>query len=212
MMNPVHVRRDNEKAQYSVDGGPDAQIAVVEHGCRVQEHLEDQDGDGRRPERRDNHHLYAQRQRYFQGMKAEACGDVEIEVRVMHAVQPPQCRDHMEQDMLHVYCEIEHDHGYENGEPHRQRNGVQQPEARILGVDRNADHAGRRHQTEQQCIGGDDGEIVRPSYHAAKRSCPARAYGFPKAHDDEDREEKADPYSHFIVGHSHGHGCSFLAG
>ena len=44
------------------------------------------------------------------GMEAHAGGHVEVEVGVMHAVQPPQHRHGMEQHVLQVDGEVEQDH------------------------------------------------------------------------------------------------------
>ena len=45
MMHPVHVRRHDDPAQHAVEPARHADVAVIEHRCGVEQHLEDQHGD-----------------------------------------------------------------------------------------------------------------------------------------------------------------------
>ena len=49
-------------------------------------------------------------------MKAHAGGDVDVEIGMVHAMQPPQHRHFVEDDMLHVDDQIERQEADERGD------------------------------------------------------------------------------------------------
>ena len=107
VMHAVHVGRHDDPAQHAVEPRRHAHVAVVEHRGGVEQHLEDQHGDGRRAQRRDHAELDAHRQQDLDRVEARAGRHVELEVGVVHAVQPPQRRHGVEQHVLQVDGEIE---------------------------------------------------------------------------------------------------------
>ena len=122
VVDAVHVGRDDEPAQRAVDQRQ-AHVAVVEHRGGVEQHLEDQHGNRRRAERDDHGQLDHHREQDLDGVEAQPGGDVEVEIGVMHAVQPPQQRHGMEQHVLQVDGEVEQDDRDRDGDPGRQRRG-----------------------------------------------------------------------------------------
>ena len=48
-------------------------------------------------------------------MKTGAGGDIEIEIGVVHPVQPPKRRHRMDHNMLQIDGEVEQNHGHDNG-------------------------------------------------------------------------------------------------
>jgi hypothetical protein len=48
-------------------------------------------------------------------MKPQARGDIEFQVRMMHAVQPPECRHRMEHHVLQINRQIKQQQGKEKG-------------------------------------------------------------------------------------------------
>ena len=94
---------------------------MVEHRGGVEQHLEDQHCDCRRAERRDDAELDPHGQQNLDRMEAHAGGHVELEIGMVHAVQPPERRHRMEQHVLEVDGEIEKDHRGDDGEPGRRR-------------------------------------------------------------------------------------------
>ena len=110
MVHAVHVRRDDEPAQHAVERLRQAHIAVVEHRGGVEQHLEDQHRHGGRAERGDDAELDAHRQQDLDRVEARAGRHVEVEIGVVHAVQPPERRHGVEQHVLQVDGEIEQDH------------------------------------------------------------------------------------------------------
>ena len=73
------------------------------------------------------------------GWKRSAGGHVELEVGVVHAVQPPQHRHGMEQHVLQVDGEVEEDHRGDDGEPGRRVESLEQAPAVRLGEKSHAD-------------------------------------------------------------------------
>ena len=113
----MHLRRDHEPARDRVEPRRQRHVAVVEHRRGVEQHLEDQHRERRHAERHDRRHLDRQREHDFERMEAHAGGHVDIEIGVVHAVQPPQHRHVMEDDMLEVDHQIERDHADQRSPP-----------------------------------------------------------------------------------------------
>ena len=104
----MHVGRHHESAQHAIHRRRQPKIGMVEHRAGIEQHFEDHHGDRRAPERHDEGELVEHGQEDLEGMEAHARGHVEIEIRVVHAVQSPEHRDGMEQHMLQVDRQIEH--------------------------------------------------------------------------------------------------------
>ena len=109
-----------------------AHVAVVEHRRGIEQHLEDQHGHGRRAERRDDGELDPHREQDLDRVEARSGRDVELEVGMMHAVQPPQRRHGMEQHVLQVDREIERNDGQQNRKPRGQADDIKEPPAARL--------------------------------------------------------------------------------
>ena len=63
-----------------------ADITMAEHRCPVQHNLKNQNRNGRRPKHHNQRQLEAHRQKDLDGMKPQTRGDIEFQVRMVHAV------------------------------------------------------------------------------------------------------------------------------
>ncbi len=90
---------------------------MVEQGAGTEKELEHEDGERRSSERGDHPELQEHRKHDLEGMEPRARGHVHVQVGVMHAMQPPQNRHGMKEDVLEVNGEIQEDHGNRNDEP-----------------------------------------------------------------------------------------------
>ena len=113
-------------------------VAVVEHRGGVEQDFKDQDGDGRRAERRHHAQLDPHRQQNLDRMKAYAGRNIELEVGVVHAMQAPEGRHRMEQNVLEIDGQIEQDDAKRDCRPSRQVEGVEQSPASGFGQQRQA--------------------------------------------------------------------------
>ena len=88
--------------------GGNPEVPVVEHGHAVEKDLEDEDGDGGRSEGSHHSHFDQQGDHDFQRVKTERRGEIEVHIRVVHPVEPPEKMDPMKQDVLGVDDHIKH--------------------------------------------------------------------------------------------------------
>ena len=182
MVHAMHVGRDDDPAQHTVEPRRQAHIAVVEHRGGVEQHLEDQHRHGRRAEGGDDAELDTHRQQDLDRMEAHAGRHVELEVGVVHAVQPPQRRHRMEQHVLQVDGEIEQDDRGDDGKPGRRVQRVQESPAMFLGEQGHADGCRREDKSDKQRVEDDDADVARPALTASERLSPARGQQLPQRH------------------------------
>ena len=89
MMHAVHVRRHHQQAHDAVDWRRHAHVAVVEHRRGIQQRLEYQHRQRRCTEQGDDRELDEQGKQDLDRMEAHAGRHVDVEIGVVHAVQPP---------------------------------------------------------------------------------------------------------------------------
>ena len=121
VVNAMHLGRHDDEAQHAIKPRRQADIAVVEHGRGVEQHLEDQHGQRRRAEHQDGGELDDHREDNLARMEAQPGGDIEFQIRVVHTMQPPQQRHGMKDHMLTVDRQIEQEHRDGDREPRGQR-------------------------------------------------------------------------------------------
>jgi hypothetical protein len=63
---------------------------MIEHRGGIEQNLEDQDGDRRRPQRCDYTELDGHRQHELDRMKPHARGHVKVQIGMMHPVHAPE--------------------------------------------------------------------------------------------------------------------------
>jgi len=86
MVYAMHIGRHNEQPKHTIHSRRHPDIAMVEHARGVEQDLEDQDGDRRRPQQDDGCRLDAHGKQDFDRVEPQAGGHVEIQVGVMHHV------------------------------------------------------------------------------------------------------------------------------
>lgn len=121
VVDPMHVGRHHEQAQRVVGRLRQSEIRVAEQRAGIEQHLEDHHGDRRGSECRDDGELVEHGQEHLDRMKAHARGHVEIQIRVVHAMEPPERRNGMQQHVLQIDRQIEGRHREQDHEPARER-------------------------------------------------------------------------------------------
>ena len=114
-------------------------------------------------------------------METPAGGDVDVEIGVMHAVHSPQHRHFVEQDMLRVDDEIEHEEADERSHRKPQSGKMEEPPAASGGEQGGAHHGGRNEDAHRGDIDQQDAEIARPARLAADGENAARRRDLPNA-------------------------------
>ena len=143
-MDPVHVGSDDEQPQFPVKPGRKRDITMIEHCGGVENDFEGHYRDRWRAEHGDRRELDQHRQHDLQRVKPHSCRDVEVEVGMVHAVQPPQQRDPMEQDVLAINDKVERNEGDPKIDRPRQGEVVEKPPATSFDLQRPADRRQRK--------------------------------------------------------------------
>lgn len=81
----------------------------------------------------------------------------------MHAMQAPEQRDGMKNHVLQIDREVKDDDRGQDGNPARERNHIEQPNAIGLGQKRNADSSGWKNDANQQGVERYNAEVVWPA-------------------------------------------------
>ena len=198
MVHPVHLGRDHEPAQHAVDARRHPHVAVVEHRGRIQQNLEDQHGDGRRAESRHDRQFDGHGQQDFDRVKAGAGGDVEIEIGVVHPVQPPERGHRVEHDVLEIDREVEEDDRQRHGEAIGDRGNIEQTPAPLSRQKRHTYGRRWRQDAQENRIKGDNAQIARPSDPPGDRTAPTGHQNLPQRHDRENPKKEAESDRRFV--------------
>src|SRR5947208_9846730 len=106
-MDAVHLGGDDDPSQYAFDEPRQTDVAMVEHGGGVKRHLEYEHAKRGSPENGNNRKLNYHRQDDLNGMKAQPCRDIKLQVGVVHPMQPPKRWNSVEDDVLEIDRKIE---------------------------------------------------------------------------------------------------------
>ena len=104
-----------------------ADVPVAEHRGPVQQDLEDEDRQGGNAEGRHRRKFDQRGEVDLQGVKAQPRGDVDVEIGVVHAVEAPEEREHVEHHVLEVDDQIEEQDADQDRRPEGHRQMVQGP-------------------------------------------------------------------------------------
>ena len=124
-------------------------------------------------------------------MEANAGGDVDVEIGMMHAVQPPQHRHLVEDNVLSIDDEIEDQKAQHRGKRERQCGEMEESPSAPGREQRGAYRRGRNEDAHREHIDDENAEIVRPARRAADRPRAARGQELPPGHDREDEGKAA---------------------
>ena len=134
---------------------------------------------------------------------------VHIEVRVVHAVEPPQRRHGVEGHVLEVNGEVEQRDRQRHRDPPRQPGRVHQPPAVGFPGERDCDRRTGRHEPEHDHIHEKQAGVMRPAGASRECTVPARRKPFPQGEPGEHGEERPEPEERLEL---QGAGCEHGAG
>ncbi len=167
VVHAMHVGRHDEEPHDAVEPLRQRDIGVIEHGAGIEDHLEQEHGEGCGAERHHHHDLPQHRQPDLDGVKADRRGHVDVTVGMVHLVQAPKQRNLVRGPMLRPDGEVEHDQRNHDFDPSGPRHLVQEPDPMRFGVERSGDgsdrHGEHDHEPEQDCAGHADAEIGEPA-------------------------------------------------
>jgi len=206
VVNAMHVGRDHEPAQKSVQRGGDEDVAVVEHGGRIEQNLKKEDTRRRRADRRNRGKFNHERQEDFDGVKARAGGDIDIEIGMVHAMEPPQDRLVMKGPVLKVNHEIEHEDGSGDGNPARYRRNIEQTPAVILHPESEADRAGWNEEPHNDAIDNGYADVGRPARAALQGVGPTGKQKLAGCKKCKDPKVTGEPNKRFVFEECRSHG------
>ncbi len=109
VVHTMHVRCDDQPAKQPLEACRDEDIAVVEHGGGVEQKFEEKHTQSRRSDGGDRAKFDGQREENLHGMEARARCDIDIQIGVVHAMEPPKDRLVMKGPVLEVNHQIEHE-------------------------------------------------------------------------------------------------------
>ena len=192
VVDPVHVRGDEDPAQPPVQPVGQADVAVVEHGHAVQDDLEEDHRHHRRPQDQDDGELDQHGQDDLDGVEARPGGQVVVQVRVVDPVQPPQGGHRVDHDVLEPDDQVQGDHRQEDRQPGREGDLIEQPPA-LGGGRRRQPHGGdREEQPQQDGVEHHQPQVAAPAQGLGDGQGPPRGAPLPQGHDGEDAKEGAE--------------------
>src|SRR5947207_10455764 len=103
-------------------------------------------------------------------MEPRARRDIHIEIGVMHPVQVPEQWLMMEQPMLKIDCQVQHDDRGDKAQPEGQVYYREQTPTMALGIDRQAKCSGWSEQPGDNCTNKSNPDVRRPAIEALGRS------------------------------------------
>ena len=166
-MHAMHVRRHDEDPQHPVEPGGKRDVGMIEHGAGVEDHLEQEHGEGRGAERDHHGDLPQHGERDLDRVEAHRRGHVDVAVGVMHLMQPPEDRHLVRDEMLKPDGEVEHEQRDQDFQPIGPVDLVEQAKLMLLGEERRGDrgkrHGKERHEPQHQRIDAGNAEIGEPA-------------------------------------------------
>ena len=130
-------------------------------------------------------------------MEAHPGGQVEVEIGVMHHVQPPQSGHRVKRDVLAVDHEVERHHRQHDLDPERPLQGVEQSPPERAGRHRDACRRDRKHEPHQCGVDNDDPDVARPPHGPRHAQRTARRRKFPQCDESEHADERTQPNVRF---------------
>ena len=199
MVHPVHVGRHDERTDPLVRAA-DVDVRMVEHCSGVEHHLEQDDGGGRRAEQRDGAHLDPHAEQDFDGMEANARRRIDIPVRVMHAVQPPEQPGLVKHHMLDIDEKIERNERQHEGDGFGRGCPVEKTEPVLLRQHRDADREQGNGDAKQQRPRTRQRQVGRPSLEPRAAAAAPRDREFQQQHQGKHAGKGGKPQGGFVQG------------
>jgi hypothetical protein len=143
-------------------------------------------------------------------VKAQPCRRVEVEVGMVHPMQPPEPRHRVEHDMLEVDREVQQQHRDDDSHPDRHVDVVEQSPATVLGHDRKADRDDGKRKPQDDRVDHDERKVVRPTDHPRDFSPPAGCRDLPQRHRRQNTQKGGKADRRFGAEDGLRHGCGPL--
>jgi len=135
-------------------------------------------------------------------MEADRGGHVDIAIRVMDLMHPPQERHLVADDMLRPDREVEDHERQRELKPSRPCKRVERSQALRPGVKRRADRSERKQQPHHDRVDDRDRPVGHPARRYGRCAVPLRRAALPYRHEREHASEDAQP-QHRFPGHAH---------
>ena len=193
VMHAMHIRRYDEPPKPTIHMLRNRDVAVIEHRGRIQNHFKCNHSGNGCAKCGDGGDFYQCRDKYLQRMKTRAGGEIEIEVRVMHPMKPPQKRDRVKHHVLEVDDHVERNYREHERACAAETHRVQEAPSLLqceFGKSQRCDAQNAKHENR---IERGDSQIAGPTHDARQRERPARRGFFPRRHRREHHRERAQP-------------------
>ena len=198
VVNAMHVGRDDQPAKESLQPGGDEDVAVVEHGGGIEQNFKKKHAERRCADGGNGGKLNCKRQEYLDRMEASAGGDIDIQVSVMHAMEPPKHWLVMKGPVLEVNDEVEDEHGGDDGNPARDRRDIEQTPSVILYPKSEADRAGWNEEPYDHAIDDGYADIGRPAGTSLQSVGAARKQKLAACKKSKDSKVTGEPNNRFV--------------
>lgn len=163
MVDSVDVRRNQNPPQHGVNLEGDADIAMNKNGRKREDCFCQQDGCNRRTKKGNKANRRCKEEDRLKRMEPEGCGEVVIQIRVMHAVDPPQHRNIVEHPVLDIAAEVESNQDNWHDQPGRRGDLIEQAPVVGSGPNGRSNDKARKEQTGKRGAYEVDREIANPA-------------------------------------------------
>ncbi len=194
----MHVRRHDEEPKGPVEPEGELQVAVAEHGRRVQDDLEEDHRHGGGAEKVDEPQLDRHGEDDLERVEADPRGEVEVEIGVVDHVQAPQRRQVVEEDVLHVDEEVEEHDADHDGCPVGDLKIVQQPPPFTAAQQGEARGENGEEETDDQGVQRHNPQVGEPPCRLGGRQGPSRRDPLQDGQDGEGPQEEGQADCCFI--------------
>ena len=182
MMNTMHVRRNDEETQHTVNRYADADVPVIEHGRGVQKDFKNYDDCRGRANQSHDSELEQEGEKDFYGVKTKSCRHIVIKVRMMHPVDTPEDPKGMEYDVLKIDRKIHQYQRHPKFQPSGEIELIQEAPPAFVSEESKR----YRHQWKEeagcQAVEKNDTQVSGPAEFPGKTQDSARGQDFPANH------------------------------
>lgn len=171
---------------------------MVEQAGGIEENFEEDHGQSGRTNGDNSNYLDPHGEKNLNGMKADSGGDIEVEVGVVNAVEPPEQGDEMEYGVLKVDDKIESCNPDEKFQPVREREVVKQPPTAILSQERHPHSLDREEDSQGKGVNQDQPEVAIPSKSLGGVQVTSGRKKLPGRHGDQDDQKEGESNHAFM--------------
>src|SRR6266567_6807878 len=167
-MNSVHARRYNDQVQDTLETDGQSPVRMMKKCCHFEAQKKNEQHDRRDPESHDCQREEANGKNHFAEMKSRCRAHIEVEVGMVHIVEPPKERDHMVGPMPPPVCVVHEQKCCDCASPDRQRQPVQETYVSVLGPNRHRDRNRQHREAHDQESGNGQNPVADQSMEDAE--------------------------------------------